>query len=59
MLVLRYLMDLDPDEVGEALGIPRRTVYSRLQRALDSVRGLLEADSRPTEQPFTTPEAGR
>jgi RNA polymerase sigma-70 factor (ECF subfamily) len=46
ILVLRYFLDQSPDEIGEALGIPRRTVYSRLQRALDNVRGVLEADAR-------------
>ena len=46
VLVLRYLMDLSPQEIGDALGIPRRTVYSRLQRALESVRGVLESDAR-------------
>jgi RNA polymerase sigma-70 factor (ECF subfamily) len=50
VLVLRYLLDLSPDEIGETLDIPRRTVYSRLQRALDSVRSVLEADARITEQ---------
>jgi RNA polymerase sigma-70 factor (ECF subfamily) len=46
VLVLRYLLDQSPDEMAETLDIPRRTVYSRLQRALDSVRGVLEADAR-------------
>jgi len=59
VLVLRYLMDLSPREVGETLGIPRRTVYSRLQRALDSVRGVLEAENRPIDQPTVSQEAGR
>ena len=59
VLVLRYLMDLSPQEIGEALGIPRRTVYSRLQRALDSVRGVIEAEARPPEAPPVHQEAGR
>ena len=59
VLVLRYLMDLSPQEIGEALDIPRRTVYSRLQRALESVLGVLEADARPTEQPAVSREPGR
>ena len=59
VLVLRYLMDLSPQEIGEALDIPRRTVYSRLQRALDNVRGVLEADARPTDQHTVSREAGR
>jgi len=56
VLVLRYLMDLSPQEVGEALGIPRRTVYSRMQRALADVRGALEADERPAEPAPTSQE---
>ncbi len=59
VLVLRYLQGLSPQEIGEALDIPRRTVYSRLQRALDSVRGVLEADDRSIVQPSTSEEVGR
>ena len=46
VLVLRYFMDLSPQEIGDSLDIPRRTVYSRLHRALENVRGVLEADAR-------------
>jgi RNA polymerase sigma-70 factor (ECF subfamily) len=49
VLVLRYLLDFSPEEVGDILDIPRRTVYSRLQRAMQSIRGVLEADARHTE----------
>jgi RNA polymerase sigma-70 factor (ECF subfamily) len=59
VLVMRYLLDLSPDEIGETLDIPRRTVYSRLQRALDSVRSVLEADARITEQASPLPEVTR
>jgi len=59
VLVLRYLMDLSPHEIGVALSIPRRTVYSRLQRAMDSVRGVLEAEARPPEHPTVNQEASR
>lgn len=59
VLVLRYLLDLSPDEIGETLGIPRRTVYSRLQRALASVRSVLEADARITAQGSPGPEVTR
>ena len=59
VLVLRHLMDLHPDEVGAALDIPRRTVYSRTQRALDNVRGVLEADARAPESPAISQEVGR
>lgn len=46
VIVLRHLVGLSPEEVAEALGIPRRTVYSRLKRALHAMRGALEADAR-------------
>lgn len=55
VLVLRYLQDLSPQEIGQALGIPRRTVYSRLQRAMASVRSALDADAR-TPGPVPTAE---
>lgn len=44
VIVLRYLVDLSPEQVAEALGIPRKTVYSRLGRAVDA----LAPRSRPT-----------
>jgi RNA polymerase sigma-70 factor (ECF subfamily) len=49
VIVLRYLMDLSPDEVAEALDIPRKTVYSRLGRAIDALRSALESESRSAE----------
>lgn len=58
VVVLRYLVDLTPDEVAAVLGIPRRTVYSRLKRALPAMRAALEADDRivtrgrPEEEPL-------
>lgn len=59
ILVLRYFMDLSPQEISETLAIPRRTVYSRLQRALASVRGALEAEARLPEHPLVGQEASR
>ena len=47
VIVLRYLLDMTPDEVADILGIPRKTVYSRLDRAVQAMRGSIEADSRP------------
>jgi len=49
VIVLRYLMDLSPEQVAEALDIPRKTVYSRLGRAMDAMRTALEAENRGTE----------
>ena len=47
VIVLRYLLDMTPEKVAETLGIPRRTVYSRLKRAMPAMRAALEADARP------------
>ena len=49
VVVLRYLMDMTPEQVAEALGIPTRTVYSRLKRAMPAMRAALEAHSRPAD----------
>ena len=48
VIVLRYLLGMTPEQVAEALGIPRRTVYSRLKRAVPAMRAALESDSRQT-----------
>lgn len=46
VIVLRYLLDMTPEEVAETLDIPRKTVYSRLERAVQAMRGAIEADAR-------------
>jgi RNA polymerase sigma-70 factor (ECF subfamily) len=46
VVVLRYLLDLAPERIAEVLGIPRRTVYSRLKRAMPAMRAALDADAR-------------
>jgi len=52
VIVLRYLLDMPPEQIAETLGIPRRTVCSRLKRAMPALRAALEADTRPlTERP--------
>jgi RNA polymerase sigma-70 factor (ECF subfamily) len=48
VIVLRYLLDMTPDEIADILDIPRKTVYSRLDRAVQVMRGAIEADSRTT-----------
>ena len=48
VLVLRYLLGMSPEQVGETLGLSRWTVYSRLERATEAMRAALEADERAT-----------
>jgi RNA polymerase sigma-70 factor (ECF subfamily) len=47
VVVLRYYLDLAPDQVAAALGIPGGTARSRLRHAMRQMRAALEADSRP------------
>jgi RNA polymerase sigma-70 factor (ECF subfamily) len=49
VIVLRYLLDMTTEEVADTLDIPRKTVYSRLDRAVQVMRGAIEADSRPAK----------
>jgi RNA polymerase sigma-70 factor (ECF subfamily) len=44
VVVLRHLLGYTPGEIGEMLGMPRGTVNSRLRRALDRLRPLVEED---------------
>jgi RNA polymerase sigma-70 factor (ECF subfamily) len=44
VIVLRYLLEYTPGEIGRLLDLPRGTVNSRLRRALDALGGLLEED---------------
>jgi RNA polymerase sigma-70 factor, ECF subfamily len=46
VVVLRYVLDYTPGEIGEILGLPRGTVNSRLRRGLDRLRPALEEDGR-------------
>jgi RNA polymerase sigma-70 factor (ECF subfamily) len=41
VIVLRYLFELTPGEIAEALDLPRGTVNSRLRRGLDVLGGEL------------------
>ena len=43
VVVLRYVLEYTPGEIGEILGLPRGTVNSRLRRGLDRLRPALEA----------------
>lgn len=42
VVVLRHLLDYTPGEIAGMLELPRGTVNSRLRRALDRLRGLIE-----------------
>jgi RNA polymerase sigma-70 factor (ECF subfamily) len=44
VIVLRYLLEFTPGEIGAILGLPRGTVNSRLRRGLDALGDTLEAD---------------
>ena len=46
VIVLRHLLDLSMEQVGDVLGVPVGTVGSRLNRAMASLRAALEADAR-------------
>ncbi len=59
VLALRYLLDLTPDEIADVLDIPRKTVYSRLQRATAAMRAALDADVRRTLSRYVPSEANR
>jgi RNA polymerase sigma-70 factor (ECF subfamily) len=48
VIVLRYLLDMTPEQVADTLDIPRKTVYSRLKRAVIAMRAAVEADTRPS-----------
>lgn len=56
VLVLTYYLDLPSERIAEALDIPVGTVYSRLHRAQQALRGALEADGRG-QQPAPTMQA--
>ncbi|MFP5388956.1 MAG: RNA polymerase sigma factor [Thermoleophilia bacterium] len=42
VVVLRYLLEYTPGEIGRMLELPRGTVNSRLRRGLDRLRNLIE-----------------
>jgi RNA polymerase sigma-70 factor (ECF subfamily) len=42
VVVMRYLLELTPSEIAEALELPRGTVNSRLRRGLDALGCVLE-----------------
>ena len=44
VIVMRYLLELTPGEIADALELPRGTVNSRLRRGLDALGGVLEEE---------------
>lgn len=46
VIVLHFLLDMTLEQVAETLDIPRGTVYSRLSRAMDSMRSAMRSGSR-------------
>jgi RNA polymerase sigma-70 factor (ECF subfamily) len=44
VVVLRYLLEYTPGEIARMLELPRGTVNSRLRRALDRLRDLIEVE---------------
>ena len=44
VVVLRYLFEYTPGEIGRMLELPRGTVNSRLRRGLDRLRNLIEVE---------------
>jgi RNA polymerase sigma-70 factor (ECF subfamily) len=44
VVVMRYLLEMTPGEIAEALELPRGTVNSRLRRGLDALGGVLEEE---------------
>ena len=41
VIVLRYLLEYTPGEIGRMLGLPRGTVNSRIRRGLDRLAASL------------------
>ena len=46
VVVLRYLLEFTPGEIGTILDLPRGTVNSRLRRGLDALGDLMESEHR-------------
>ena len=42
VVVLRYVLEFTPGEIGRLLGVPRGTVNSRLRRGLDALEEVIE-----------------
>ena len=51
-ILLRYFEDLPPRKIAERLGLPVKTINSRITRALSQLRGRLKAEHQDDEQPW-------
>jgi RNA polymerase sigma-70 factor (ECF subfamily) len=59
VLALRHLLGMTPEQVAEVLDLPRSTVYSRLQAAVQAMRAAFEADERSVARALERQEALR
>jgi DNA-directed RNA polymerase specialized sigma24 family protein len=59
VVTMRFLLDMTPEHIGETVGLPRRTVCTRLRRALVALRAALEADERADVPSLDGREAAR
>jgi RNA polymerase sigma-70 factor, ECF subfamily len=51
VVTLHHVVDLQLDRVAEILGIPKGTAHSRLHRAMETLRGALDADVAHVVEP--------
>ena len=59
VVVLRYVLEYTPGEIGELLGLPRGTVNSRLRRGLDRLRPAIEREAGRTATETSSGGCGR
>ena len=57
VIVLHYLLDMTLEQIAEALDVPRGTVYSRLSRAMGSLRSAMRAGEGAATRPGSRQEA--